>query len=195
MATEWDFDPVSYLAMVRSEIPTYDQLQSDLARATATIGATRILDLGSGTGVTAQRVLAEHPGAELVGVDASDAMLTHARALVPAATFVVQPLESPLPDGPFDLVVSAFAIHHLGGSAKSQLFDRVARVLSPNGRFVYADVVIPSEPVEHPVPLEEGVDLPSTIAEQLEWLRRAGLSADVLVADGDLAVVAAHHEA
>src|SRR5947209_408188 len=99
--------------MVRTEIPSYDQLQAKLAEATSRVAAGRILDLGSGTGVTAQHVRAAHPGASLIGIDSSEDMLAHARRLVPQATFLVGRLEDPLPDGPFGLVVSAFAIHHL----------------------------------------------------------------------------------
>ena len=191
MGEQWHFDPDSYLAMVRAEIPSYDRLQQLLADA-ATTGSpcTRILDLGSGTGITAASVLARHPGATLVGIDSSEEMLGYARALVPDANFLVAALEDPLPDGHFDLVVSAFAIHHLDRDAKADLFRRVADVLAPGGRFVLCDVVVPTGDVRHPVPLEPGVDLPSPLADQLDWLRAAGLTPDVVFAEDDLAVVA-----
>jgi tRNA (cmo5U34)-methyltransferase len=189
--SQWHFDPDSYLRMVRSEIPAYDRLQAALAEATAGVAAERILDLGSGTGVTAQRVLAGHPGASLVGVDSSGDMLVHARELVPAATFEVGALEGPLPSGPFDLVVSAFAIHHLDGEGKADLYRRVAAVLAPAGRFVFLDVVVPEAEVARPVPLEDGVDLPSPVADQLRWLADAGLRPAVVLAEDDLAIISA----
>lgn len=191
MGEQWHFEPDTYLAMVRAEIPAYDDLQAVLADATVGVEATRILDLGSGTGVTARGVLDRHAGAELIGVDASDAMLDHARALVPEGTFLVQQLEERLPAGPFDLVVSAFAVHHLDGRGKEQLFGRVADVLGPGGRFVLCDVVVPTEPVDRPVPIEPGVDRPSALTEQLAWLRATGLTTAILHAQDDLAVVAA----
>jgi tRNA (cmo5U34)-methyltransferase len=188
---QWHFEPDTYLAMVRSEIPDYDGLQQALADSTADVAATAILDLGSGTGVTAQRVLGVHPGAELVGVDASGAMLAHARHLLPDATFVVSDLEAPLPEGPFDLVVSAFAVHHLDGPAKAALFARVAAVLAPGGRLALCDVVVPVSPVARPVPLEAGVDQPSSVEEQVAWLAAAGLEPRVVVARDDLAIITA----
>ena len=191
MTDQWHFDPDSYLDMVRSEIPSYDRLQSVLADATCGSSRGRILDLGSGTGVTAAAVLDRHHGAMLVGVDSSAEMLSHARALVPSATFVVSALEDPLPEGEFDLVVSAFAIHHLAPEAKADLFRRTAEVLAPGGRFVLCDVVIPTHDVAEPVPLEDGVDRPSSLDDQLDWLRAAGLSAEVILAEDDLAIVAA----
>jgi tRNA (cmo5U34)-methyltransferase len=191
VANQWHFEPDTYLAMVRSEIPTYDELQRTLAEATRGLAAERILDLGSGTGVTARAVLAVHPQADLVGVDGSDDMLVHARRLVPGATFVVGELEAPLPPGPFDLVVSAFAVHHLDGPGKAALFQRIAAALAPGGRFVLCDVVVAQGPVDHPVPLEDGVDLPSRVEDQLAWLGAAGLHAAIVHADGDLAVLTA----
>ena len=191
MGGEWHFDAESYLAMVRSEIPTYDELQQRLADATADIAAGRILDLGSGTGVTAVNVLAGHPGATLLGVDGSPEMLSHARAVLPDATFLDGPLEGPLPDGPFDLVVSAFAVHHLVSADKADLFRRIAAVLRPGGRFVLCDVVVPTEPVATPVPLEGGVDLPDRVDDQIEWLRQAGFDPTVVHLDGDLAIIRA----
>jgi tRNA (cmo5U34)-methyltransferase len=191
MGGQWHFDAESYLAMVRSEIPTYDELQRRLADATADISAGRILDLGSGTGVTAANVLDRHPGATLVGIDGSAEMLAHARATLPDATFLEQRLEGPLPDGPFDLVVSAFAVHHLTGDDKADLFTRISAVLRPGGRFILCDVVVPTEDVTRPVPLEDGVDLPDTVADQLTWLTTAGFTATPVHQDGDLAILRA----
>jgi tRNA (cmo5U34)-methyltransferase len=191
MSQQWHFDPDTYLEMVRGEIASYDDLQDALAEATRDVPARRILDLGSGTGVTAARVLRVHPEAELVGLDASDDMLVHARRLVPGATFQVGELEGPLPPGPFDLVVSAFAVHHLPGRQKAELFERVAGALAGGGRFVLCDVVVPAEPVASPVPLEDGVDVPSTVDEQLAWLAEAGLTPSIVLAFDDLAILAA----
>jgi tRNA (cmo5U34)-methyltransferase len=190
VGTQFHFDPSTYLEMVRAEIPGYDRLQSALADATTTIEAQKILDLGSGTGVTAERVLSIHPGAHLIGIDSSDEMLAHAGRRVPVASFVVARLQDPLPSGPFDLVVSAFAIHHLDGSAKAELFDRVASVLRPGGRFAFCDVVIPEQPVEHPVPLDDGFDVPSSVHDQVVWLSDSGLKPHVIYAKDDLCILA-----
>ena len=50
-------------------------------------------------------------------------------------------LADPLPAGPFDLVVSALAVHHLEGRDKADLFARVGASLRSGGRFVLGDVV------------------------------------------------------
>jgi len=133
---QFHFHPEAYLELVRSEVPAYDRLQDVVAQVTSGLDARSILDLGVGTGVTSQRVLAEHRDARLVGVDESSAMLDHARRALPAADLRTARLEEPLPQGPFDLVVSALAVHHLDGPGKADLFRRVASVVVPGGRVV-----------------------------------------------------------
>ena len=104
---------------------------------------------------------------------------------------LVADLSDPLPPGPFDLVVSVLAIHHLDGPGKAALFRRVAEVLSPGGRFVLGDAVIPATPGGEVIPMEAGYDKPSTVAEQVGWLHDAGLVAVVRWEEDDLAVVTA----
>jgi len=55
----------------------------------------------------------------------------------------------------YDVVVSALAIHHLDGDGKAILFRRIAGVLRPRGRFVMADVVIPSDPADAVTPIDD----------------------------------------
>lgn len=190
MSGQFHLDAATYLDMIRAEIGDYDALQAALADDTVGIAAERILDLGSGTGETARAVLERHTGAALVGIDASAEMLAVARSQVPGALFVESRLEDPLPPGPFDLVVSAFAIHHLDGDGKADLFRRIAAEIRSGGRFVLLDVVVPSEPIPNPIALETGVDIPSPIDAQLRWLSAAGFEPEVVVEHADLAILA-----
>lgn len=185
---QFHFHPDEYLQLMRSELPAYERLQAEAAAATGS-GATRLLELGTGTGETARQVLARHPGATLVGIDASADMLAAAR--LPGADLRVSRLEDPLPDGPFDLVFSALAVHHLDGPGKADLFARVAAVLEPGGRFVLADVVVPDDPADAVTPLSPDYDLPSRVDEQLAWMRETGLEPSLVWAERDLAVIAA----
>ena len=76
---QFHWDPAGYLAMMRAEVPAYEDLQAALVRATAGAPARRILELGTGTGETARRVLDAHPEAErLLALDASGEMLAAA---------------------------------------------------------------------------------------------------------------------
>jgi tRNA (cmo5U34)-methyltransferase len=194
MAEQFHFDPDTYLAMVRAEVPDYDHLQEVLAEAAGEISAHAILDLGTGTGQTLRHVSRRHPTARLIGVDESDRMLAVARDFVPAADLRVARLQDELPEGPFDLVVSALAVHHLDGEEKAALFRRVAARLTPGGRFVLADVIVPDDSADVVTPLDEGYDLPSRADEQLQWMRDATLTATLRWKHRDLAVMIGDRE-
>jgi tRNA (cmo5U34)-methyltransferase len=188
------FEPNSYAEQVRSKVPQYDELEDALAGATEELAATRILDLGSGTGETARRVLAKHPGARVVLVDAAAEMLEAARASLAEdriEQITVQRLEDPLPDGLFDLIVSALAIHHLESADKRLLFQRISKALRPGGRFVFADVIGPKDPERAATSASSPFDRPDRLDDQLTWLGEAGLEPHVVWSSGDLAVVKA----
>lgn len=68
----------------------------------------------------------------------------------------VQRLEDPLPEGPFDLVVSVLAVHHLEADEKRDLFRRVRRALAPGGRFVLADLIVPERAEDVVTPATPG---------------------------------------
>jgi tRNA (cmo5U34)-methyltransferase len=186
--TQFHFDPSTYLENMRADIPVFDLLQDETARATEGVAAQDILELGVGTGMTAKRVLAVHPKAKLVGIDESEAMLAEADV---AGDLRVSRLEDPLPEGPFDLVVSCLAIHHLDADGKRDLFRRIAAVLKPGGRFVLADVVVPEREEDAVTPTTPGFDRPDPLAAQLEWLRETGFAPETTWTWKDLAVVRA----
>jgi L-threonylcarbamoyladenylate synthase len=200
---QYHFNPATYEEMIREDLPDYDRLQEEIVvastparteRSAARGGHVRsILELGTGTGETAARLLARHAGATLVGVDESEAMLSVARErLDPArARAVVGRLQDPLPEGRFDLVASALCVHHLSGEEKRDLFQRIHSALNHGGRFVLGDVVVPEDASAVTAALTPGYDKPSTVAEQLQWLTAAGLQARVAWAARDLAVLVA----
>ncbi len=197
MAEQYHFDPATYLAMIRAEVPDYDTLQREIERAVRESNVTetpRALDLGGGTGTTSRAVLDARPGARLVLVDENPNMLDVAREMLSEENverFVVADLADPLPDGPFELVVSALAVHHLDAAQKRALFASVRERLTEGRRFASADVVVPVDPADARTPLSPGYDKPDTAADLLTWLRDAGFDADIAWAKGDLAVFVA----
>src|SRR5919108_2198548 len=163
--SEFEFTPEGYLESMLEAVPGYLELQEETVRATAGLEAARILELGTGTGETARRVLAHHPDAQLVGIDSGRHMLEEARRALPNADLRESRLEDPLPEGPFDLVFSALAVHHLDPAGKADLFRRVAAVLAPGGSFVLADVVVPERPEDAVIHCTPGFDLPDTVPD------------------------------
>jgi tRNA (cmo5U34)-methyltransferase len=191
---QFHFTPEKYLELMHAELPAYDELQDRVAMATEESQVTRILELGTGTGETARRVLRRHPDAMLTGIDISEDMLAVARDSLPVdqvARLLVQGIEDELPEGPFDLVLSALAVHHLDGPGKADLFRRVGELLVPGGLFVMGDVVVPEDPADAVTPLSPDYDLPSSIPDIEVWLRAAGFDTAVVWNYKDLAVFVA----
>jgi tRNA (cmo5U34)-methyltransferase len=178
------WDPNHYGEVI-DEIPGYEELQD--AVAVVALGRN-VLELGTGTGETALRVLARNPGARWTGIDGSAAMVEHARTRLPDADLHVQRLEDPLPPGPFDLVVSVLAVHHLDADGKRDLFARIVQVTD---FFVLGDVVVPERPEDAVAEIDWVEDLPSSVPDQLGWLDEAGFDAEASYVRPDLAVFVA----
>jgi tRNA (cmo5U34)-methyltransferase len=189
--TQWHWDPATYLENMLAEVPAYPELQAQTAAAAAGIEALEILELGIGTGETTRRILDVHSEARLTAIDSSPEMLERARSVFSDADLRLARLEDSLPDGPFDLVVSALAVHHLDGAGKRDLFKRVADVLRPDGLFVLADVVVPEREEDVVTPIDWVMDLPDRVDDQLEWLGEAGFEAGAFWTYKDLAVLRA----
>ena len=191
---QFHWDPVTYLEMMREEVPLYETLQEQVAAACAGREVVYALELGTGTGETARRVLAGHPGARMVGIDDSEEMLGIARELLgEAADLQRGRLEEPLPIAEFDLVFSCLAVHHLDATEKADLFRRVHGALRSGGRFVLGDVIVPDDPADVVTPIDhdEGYDKPDRVDDQLRWLGDAGFDARIAWLDRDLVVLSA----
>lgn len=93
----------------------------------------RILDLGCGTGDLTAQIAAS--GAQVVGLDASEAMLAAARKKYPALTFLHgDATKLPTPEQAFDAVFSNAVLHWIPDL--TPVAQGLARVLRPGGRFV-----------------------------------------------------------
>lgn len=97
----------------------------------------RALDAACGTGRQSE-VLAGL-GHDVVGVDATEAMLERARTRVPNAEFRTGLLtELPVETGSFDLAVCSLALTHLEDPAPA--IRELARAVRPGGRIVITDL-------------------------------------------------------
>ena len=216
-AQVFDAQAGGYEAQRRRLIPPYDAFYGIAVEALG-LGARplrRVLDLGAGTGLLARMVGAEYPEAELTLLDGAPAMLAEARTVLGGrARYVEANLADPLPDGAWDAVVSALAIHHLDDHRKEELFARIHAALAPGCMFVNADQVAgptglfddaygawhARRAAELGATEQEWAasqarmrqDRAATVERQLGWLRGAGFAdADCLVKDHSFAVLAA----
>ncbi len=97
----------------------------------------RVLDAACGTG-RHSAWLAER-GLEVIGIDASPAMLARARAKVPSGWFELGDLATlPLADASVDAALCALALVHLPDLRP--VMAELARVVRPGGRIVVSDV-------------------------------------------------------
>ena len=118
----FDWTPDQYLERIRAKIPRYDELQEE-AIAAIPLSPERVLELGMGTGETTRRLLEAHPDAWVIGLDSSPDMVFRARQTYDDVQLAR--MEDPLPDGPWDLVISVLSVNDLTDEQKQSLFRRV----------------------------------------------------------------------
>lgn len=108
-----------------------------------------VLDVGAGYGAVTEEVLRLFPAAQVTLQDYSQPMLAAARRRLAAYTDQLRYVECDLTDaawpdrvgGPFDLAVSAIALHNLRDDAKIFACYRAIRdLLRPGGRFLDYDL-------------------------------------------------------
>ena len=123
MAAQLEFDAADYAERIRAEIPRYDDLQ-EAAIAAIPFPPERVLELGFGTAETTQRLLDRYPQTRITGLDSSPEMVFKARELGWEEMRLGR-IEDPLPDGPWDLVISVLAVNQLDEAGKRELIRRV----------------------------------------------------------------------
>ena len=119
---QFDWTPDEYMERIRARVPRYDELQEQ-AVAAIPFSPDRVLELGMGTGETTRRLIEAHPDAWVVGLDASPDMVFRARQTYDDVQLAR--MEDPLPDGPWDLVISVLSIGELADEQLRALFRRV----------------------------------------------------------------------
>jgi len=120
--TRFDWTPAVYLERIRAMVPRYDELQEQ-AIAAIPFPPARALELGMGTGETTRRLIEAYPDAWVVGLDSSPDMVFRARQTYDDVQLAR--MEDPLPDGPWDLVISVLSAGDLGDDDLQTLCRRV----------------------------------------------------------------------
>jgi ubiquinone/menaquinone biosynthesis C-methylase UbiE len=166
------------------------RLKEMLAHANvAQDAAISVLDVGGGYGVVTEEILSTFPHARVTLQDYSEPMLAEAHqrlAPYPGRTeFVLADLRDPAwidrVGGPFDLAVSAIAIHNLRDiEAIAACYRGIGRVLKPGGIFLDYDLFFESI---------------GGLAHHLHLLQEAGFArVDCLWQEAPLASLVARHE-
>ena len=119
---QFDWTPEVYLERIRAQIPRYDELQEQ-SIAAIPFPPERVLELGMGTGETTRRLIEAYPDSWVVGLDASPDMVFRARQTYDDVQLAR--MEDPLPDGPWDLVISVLSVGDLSDDQTQALCRRV----------------------------------------------------------------------
>lgn len=197
----FDAHAPAYDALRRRLVPVFDVFYATAIEglSLASRPLRRVLDLGAGTGLLSELVRGAVPDAELTLLDGSPGMLAEAAGRLGAcASYLEADLTHELPSGPWDAIVSALAIHHLGDAHKPRLFARVHGGLAPGGVFVNAEQVAGPTPRldaayadwHRGLSAELGTTPPewaaaeqrmsfdhlASLESQLAWLREAGFA-------------------
>jgi tRNA (cmo5U34)-methyltransferase len=181
VSAQFHRNPDTYLEQIRADVPRFDELQGAAVDAIP-FPPDRVLELGIGTGETTRRLLARYPAARVTGLDSSPEMVFRARELDVEEVRLAR-MEDPLPDGPWDLVLSVLSVHHLTEEQKRRLFRRVRE---QSRTLVLGDVVKAERQV---TPIEPGVDFPDTAEQLTQWC-----GGEVTWRADDLAVVRARYD-
>ena len=147
----WRFFRWSTRAQFDRLAPTWDSMRrpeafAALERALAALPASpsRVLDLGTGTGLAAFIAARRFPEAEVVGADLAPGMVEQARRNTPPELARRVRFEQadaarlPFEDGAFDLVLLANMI---------PFFDELARVVAPGGHLALSFSAGPETPI------------------------------------------------
>ncbi|MDQ1328419.1 MAG: putative AdoMet-dependent methyltransferase, partial [Candidatus Poribacteria bacterium] len=109
-----------------------------------------VLDIGTGTGNSAVPFLQMR--CHVVGIDPSERMIEYAKKKAEqykdffSVLHVDDPfLNLPFNNDSFDVVVSAYAIHHLPDPDKQRAIKEMKRILRSNGRMIIADTMFKDE--------------------------------------------------
>jgi SAM-dependent methyltransferase len=143
-------------------------------------GAT-ILDLGFGSGLVEEMIFQRIPGAQVVGVDASPAMMALAAdRLEPyAAQYVAIEHDFStlgslrLPERDYRFVISIQALHHLTADQMEAANDFIYQTLAPGGLFLLLDRIAVDQPALF--------DVYQSVWRRLDRVHKAQVSA----AEGD----------
>jgi tRNA (cmo5U34)-methyltransferase len=129
-------------------IPPFEDFYGTAVSSVGLAGpdVSRIIDLGAGTGILSAFVREAYPDAHVTLFDGASLMLEKARSTLgeERVTYIEGDLYGDLPQGPWDAVVSALAIHHMTDEGKRHVFASTLDRLRPGGVFVNAEHILGS---------------------------------------------------
>jgi tRNA (cmo5U34)-methyltransferase len=127
-----------------------------------TADATRVLDLGCGTGLEIEHVFLRRPNVRITCIDISKGMIDLLKKRYPKQIDQLNIVQASYFDydlgtEQFDVAIACVTIHHWLFSEKARLYRKIWTSLKPGGFFIDSDYMVPEQ-------LEQ-----SLMAEYLKW--------------------------
>lgn len=186
---------------IQRSIPGYNELHESIVKFISKYKTKykleKILELGIGTGITAEKYLEVASDASLVAIDFSKQMMEGAKIKLKSrhVNYILADYSELDFETNFDMVISVISIHHQSDIGKKILFEKIYNSLSQDGIFVFGDIVTSIdkhnaayndamhfhylvENARNNKSLEEWayhhrfLNIPSPIETQLEWLKQ-----------------------
>jgi len=196
--------PGAYDKTIATLIPHYSALIDAAADAVDSIARTApaVVDLGTGSGALAQRILQVRPKARVMGIDCDTTMLAAAIRRLHGNIQTIEEDFEHIRIPRCDVVSASFALHHVPtGRRKAALYKRCLSSLRPGGMLVSADCYLAStalvqrrnrqawldhlkktyssKKAEHFLRTWAKEDVYFTLDREIELLRDAGFSPEV----------------
>jgi tRNA (cmo5U34)-methyltransferase len=125
----------------------------------------KVLEVGTGTGLTSIRALEADSRVELTTVDADGNLMEKAKQVLvdfsERIKFINKDILSALQDmedGSIDAIASALTIHNFPSEYRDQVMTELTRVIKSGGLFVNADKYALEDPEAHAKSLKEQID-------------------------------------
>lgn len=154
------YEPIALARIPPAAVASFAGVGNPLRIAPLVAGAT-VVDIGCGAGTDLLlAATAVGPRGRAVGVDMTDSMLSKARAAAAESGLanvdlrLGDALDLPVETASADFVISNGVLNL--APDKRRAFSEVLRVLRPDGRFLYADIVVASE---LPASIRRDIDL------------------------------------
>ena len=153
----------------------------------------KLLDLGCGTGLELDRIYQRLPDIAVTGIDLTPAMLNKLKQKFPEKnieTICGNYFEIDLGKDIYDAAVSCATLHHFLRKDKIPLYRKILRALKAGGVYLESDYMVgerlrdnlraKSNRVRRERNIPDGefyhVDIPYTIENQVDMLKKAGFS-------------------
>jgi tRNA (cmo5U34)-methyltransferase len=203
-----------YDRAIATLIPHYFELLDAAATAVDTVArlTPAVVDLGTGSGTLAQRILKARPKARLIGIDSDPTMLETASKRLRGKIQIIEENFEEIHIPRCDVVSASFSLHHIPtGRRKAAVYKRCFAALRPGGMFVSADCYLASSKLiqkrhraawldhlkRHHSPKKAETflrtwakeDVYFTLDRELELLKEAGFSVEVTYRIDSFAVI------